>query len=164
MAYEINININGDIDDVGSVGMSSASLSDKKTKTSSAGSNLIKYISAQTIEPLVNKTINFVASNVELTTGSRELQEKTDFVMQGVSVGMNAFKNAQGGAVITAAMGLGAGLGAGIGLALSGLSIAMDIMFKQRQIDLRAQIEDRQIKYLSNRAGPAFNASRRGNV
>ena len=161
--YEINININGELTDSnGIAGNGTFQNTNSDDKTASASKALGKYVVAQTIQPFIQQATNYIVSNVELTTGSTQLQQKIDFAMQAVNTGVNAFKNAQAGAVLTMAMGMGGGLGIGLGLALSAVSFGMDTLFKQQQINLKSEEENRQIAYLTNRAGPAFNSSRRG--
>lgn len=159
--YEININLNGDI--------AEGQTEEQKregdaAKVSKATKHLGKYVAAQTIQPFIQQATNYLVSNVQLTTGSSQLQEKVNFGMQVMNMGVNAYKNAQAGATLTMAMGLGGAAGIGIGLALSAVSFGMDTMFKQAQINLRNNEESSQRAYLVNRAGTAFNMSRRGNV
>ena len=162
--YEINININGDMQDSNQMTGQAQSIAEDKTssKVSSSTKALGNYVASQTIKPFINQATNYITSNVELTTGSTQLQQKVDFAMEAVNTGISAWSNAAGGAVITASMGLGGPIGIGIGLALTAVTKGMDIAFKQAQINLKRDEENRQIAYLVNRAGPAFNSSRRG--
>ncbi len=163
MAYEINININADSGEISSTsGVAGGGATSAKTSSGDLGSKLGKYVATQTIEPIIQKTINFVTSNVELITGSTALQQKIDFTMQGIQTGISAFKNAQAGAVITAGMGLGSGIGAILGVALTALNFGLDVIFKEQQIKLNSAVEERQRSYLTDRAGMAFSQSRRG--
>lgn len=162
--YEINININGDIKDTNPITGQAQSIAEDKSsnKVNSSTKALGNYIASQTIKPFINQATNYITSNVELTTGSTQLQQKVDFAMQAVNTGISAWSNAAAGAAITTAMGLGGPIGIGIGLALTAVTKGMDIAFKQAQINLKRDEENRQISYLVNRAGPAFNRSRRG--
>lgn len=163
MAYEINININSDTGEISSTsGVAGGGATSAKTSSGDLSSKLGKYVATQTVEPIIQKTINFVTSNVELTTGSRQLQQEIDLTMQGVQLGIGAFKNAQAGAVITAGLGIGSGVGAILGVALTALNFGLDIMFKQQQINLNSAVEERQRSYLMNRSGMAFSQSRSG--
>ena len=163
MAYEINININADSGEISSTsGVAGGGATSAKTSSGDLGSKLGKYVATQTIEPIIQKTINFVTSNVELTTGSTELQQRIDFASQSIQTGISAFKNAQAGAVITSAMGLGGGIGLGIGIALTAINTGINILFKQRQLDLQDQEKDRERSYFRTRSGMAYSQSRRG--
>lgn len=164
MAYEINININGNMEDVGAVGGSGVSpiSNTQSDKVDGNAKRLGKYIAAQTIQPMIQKTISFATSNVELQTGSIAQQQKTDAIMQGVSMGVDTYKNAMAGASIVASLGGSAMAGGALGVALSILNFGLDVMFKQQQIDLKKEHEDYQRAYLYNRAGMAYSQSRRG--
>lgn len=161
--YEINININGDIKDTNPITGQAQSIAEDKSsnKVSSSTKALGNYIASQTIKPFINQATNYIVSNVELTTGSTQLQQKVDFAMQAVNTGISAWSNAAAGAALTASMGLGGPIGIGIGLALTAVTIGMDIMFKQQQINLNKGIEDKQRAYLQDRMGVAFTQGRR---
>jgi|LSQX01.2.fsa_nt_gb hypothetical protein len=162
--YEINININGDIQGESQITGNARTLGEDKSsnKVSNSSKALGNYIASQTIKPFINQATNYIVSNVELTTGSTQLQQKVDFAMEAVNTGISAWSNAAAGAALTTSMGLGGPIGIGIGLALTAVTKGMDIIFKQQQINLKREEENRQINYLTNRAGPAFNSSRRG--
>lgn len=162
MAYEINININGEVDGLGGSGVGQVDARPKADDNESKQNRLGQYIKAQMIEPAIQKVISYTTSNVELITGSSALQQRTDLTMQGISVGVNAYKNAQGGAVVATSMGMSGGVGAVIGVALTAINTWLDIAFKQAQIDLKSAEQSRQRSYLNSRAGMAFSQSRRG--
>lgn len=163
--YQININLNGDVGSgEGKVSSSHDIGTDNKTDKKAIASTkaLGKYVATQTIQPFIQQATNYIVSNVQLTTGSSQLQQKVDFGMQVVNAGVSAFKNAQAGALLTASMGLGGPVGLAIGLSLSVASIGMNIGFKQAQLNLKEKEEGHQIAYTQNRFGSAFNMSRRG--
>ena len=164
MAYEINININRDIGNGSAVNGSSASdisnVGDDKQLANQK--RLGKYIAAQTIQPMIQKSISYVTSNVELQTGSKAQQQKTDAIMQGVSMGVDTYKNAMAGATIVSSLGGSAMVGGALGIALSVLNFGLDVMFKQQQLNLRREHEDYQRSYLYSRSGIAYSQSRRG--
>ena len=127
----------------------------KAQKSTSA--SLATFVATRAIKPFLEQTKNFLVSNVELITGSTELQQRTDFAMQMIDTGSSIISTtAVGGAI-------GGPVGLGIGFVVGLMQTATSYLFKQTQINLEAQIEDRQIAYLQNRAGPALNMSRRGN-
>lgn len=162
MAYEINININGEVEDSIQGISETQSIGSPQKNSSIDASKLGKYIASQTIEPFISKTKDYVVSNVELTTGSRAIQDKVNFAMEGVQLGINAYKNAQAGAIITSSLGMGSGVGIAIGLTLTAISTTMNIIFKQAEIDLKRREEDYQRSYLYSRSGIAYSQSRRG--
>ena len=163
MAYEINININNSTENAGVNGSSNSPISNTQSdKIDSNSKRLGKYIAAQTIQPMIQKTISFATSNVELQTGSIAQQQKTDAIMQGVSMGVDTYKNAMAGASIVASLGGSVMVGGALGVALSVLNFGLDILFKQQQIELKKEHENYQRAYLYNRAGIAYSRSRRG--
>lgn len=163
MAYEINININDNTGNAGINGSSNSPISNTQSdKIDSNAKRLGKYIAAQTIQPMIQKTISFATSNVELQTGSIAQQQKTDAIMQGVSMGVDTYKNAMAGASIIASLGGSAMVGGALGVALSVLNFGLDILFKQQQIELKKEHENYQRAYLYNRSGMAYSRSRRG--
>src|SRR5574344_819599 len=102
--YEINININGDIKDTNPITGQAQSIAEDKSsnKVNSSTKALGNYIASQTIKPFINQATNYIVSNVELTTGSTQLQQKVDFAMQAVNTGISAWSNAAAGAALTA--------------------------------------------------------------
>lgn len=163
MAYEINININGEVDGLGGSGVGQVDARPKADDNESKQKRLGKYIAAQTIEPAIQKSIGYITSNVELMTGSIAQQQRTDAIMQGISLGTTAYTNVQGGIVMATSMGMSGGVGAVLGLAMTAINVGLDILFKQAQIDLRRAQEDNQRAYLYTRSGIAYSQSRRGN-
>ena len=162
MAYEINININGDVDGSQSInGMSSTSSANNETEK--AQKRLAKYISSQTIQPFIHEVKSAVSQDIGLITGNSELQERVNFGFQAVQYGVNAYKNVQAGAIIGSQLGIGGGVGAIIGLAMTAISTSINLMFNQLQIDIKHKLEDYQLAQVRSRAGIAFNRSRRGN-
>ena len=163
MAYEINININDNTGNAGVNGSGTSPIENAQSnKVDANAKRLGKYIAAQTIQPMIQKSISYVTSNVELQTGSRAQQQKTDAIMQGVSMGVDTYKNAMAGAAIVTSLGGSAMAGGALGIALSVLNFGLDVMFKQQQLNLRREHEDYQRMYLYNRAGMAYSQSRRG--
>lgn len=163
MAYEINININDNTGNAGVNGSGTSPIENAQSnKVDVNAKRLGKYITAQTIQPMIQKTISFATSNVELQTGSIAQQQKTDAVMQGVSMGVDTYKNAMAGSAIVASLGGSAMVGGALGIALSVLNFGLDVLFKQQQIELKKEHENYQRAYLYNRAGMAYSQSRRG--
>lgn len=162
-SYEINININQDGDNslisTGANGTNNAGMGNNGNKGTSA---LGKYIATQTIQPFIQQSIGYVAGNVELITGSKSLQQRTNFAMNSVNLGIEAYKNVQAGAAIASAVGMSAFAGGVLGLTLTAITTGIDLMFKSSQLSLQKQEEDRQRSYLKQRSGLAYSQSRRG--
>ena len=141
----------------GGSGASADSVSTSGTAVATKNIGLGSFVATQAVKPFLQQTKNFLVNNVELMTGSTELQQRVDFDMQLLGdVGTIASSTAAGAAI-------GGPVGAGVGFVVGIVQVAMGYYFNQQQINLQAQVEDRQINYLTNRAGPAFNMSRRGN-
>ena len=159
MAYEINININGDVEAEQTGISKSTGTSNENDK---AQKKLGKYIASQTIQPFIQEVKTQVTQNVQLVTGSSELQNRINLGFEAVQFGVNTYKNAQAGAVITSSMGLGGGVGIALGLALTAITTAMQISFNQLQINLQKRMENYQLEQVRSRAGIAYNKSRSG--
>lgn len=159
MAYEINININGDIDTgdtTKTTGISKVS-SDSQEKSQKA---LVKYISSQTIQPFLQEVKTQVSQDISIVTGNSELQERVNFGMQVVQFGVNTYKNASAGIIVGQAAGLSAGTGALLGIALTAINTAIQIGMNQYQINLQKRIESYQLTQIRDRQGIAYNKSR----
>jgi hypothetical protein len=120
------------------------SVADIASATAEA-STLIAFKSAKNI---ADQTVSFVTSNVGLTTGNTEAQQRIEF-------GMNTAQ--QIGAV-------GASLAAGnyLAAALVIINKLTSIAFRQSQIDLEQSIESESLAVSRQRFGIAFNRSRLG--
>ena len=159
MAYEINININGDIEEATSKGNVAgvSKTTDNKEKAQKA---LAKYISSQTIEPFIQNVKTQITQNIQTVTGNSDLQQRINFSFQTVQFGVNTYKNVQAGVVAANAVGLSSSTGALIGLALTAVNTAMQIGFSQYQINLEKRMESYQLKQVRDRQGVAYNKSR----
>lgn len=162
MAYEINININGDAEESQMKGMSAtaSSVTGKDDEIAKNQKRLTKYISSQTIQPFINQVKNAVSQDVGLITGNTELQERINFGFEVVQYGVNTFKNVQSGAILGSTVGIGGGAGAVIAVALTAMNTYMNILSNQLQIDIRKNLENYQLRQTRERAGAAFNRSR----
>lgn len=161
MAYEINININGDVEGLSD---SSAGVSAKPTATEQekAMKSLGKFVASQTIQPFIQNVKTAVSQNIGTITGQTELQQRINFGMEVVQYGVNAYKNAQAGAVISATMGKGGVVGAVIGLALTAINTMITVAFNRQQLQIEERMENYQLQQARNRQGIAFNKSRAG--
>lgn len=164
MAYEINIHINGEIEEGGVVGTTSGGVSEsvKPTEQQKAVKSLGKYVATQTIQPFIQNVKTQVSQNIGIVTGQTSLQERVNFGMEVVQYGVNAFKNAQAGALIGAGLGIGSGAGALIGLSLTAISTMIQIEFNKQRLDLENRMENYQLEQVRTRQGSAYNKSRMG--
>lgn len=162
MAYEINIHINGEIEEGGVVEPSGVSASAKPTEQQKAVKSLGKYVSTRTIQPFIQNVKTQVSQNIGIVTGQTSLQERVNFGMEVVQYGVNAFKNAQAGALIGAGLGIGGGAGALIGLSLTAISTMIQIEFNRQRLDLENRMENYQLEQVRTRQGSAYNKSRMG--
>lgn len=163
MAYEINININGNAEDLDSAqstaGVSKSPTSKEQEKATKA---LGKYVAAQTIQPFIQNVKTAVSQNIGIVTGSSELQERVNFGMEVAQYGVQTFQNVQAGASLGAALGVGGPVGALVGLALTAINTVMQIEFNKMQLQLKQQMEGYQLQQVRERAGAAYNKSRLG--
>lgn len=159
MAYEINININSDVEAITESGGNVAGMSNVGSNAKSAKA-LGQYVAAQTIEPFIQNVKTQISQNIQLVTGNAELQQRVNFGMEIIQFGVNTYKNAKAGMVVSSSMGMSAAGGALLGVALSVLGATMQIMFNQTQLDLQKRVESYQLKQLHDRQGIAYNRSR----
>lgn len=135
--------------------------SGSKTPTVDVG-KIGKYISSQTIDVFLNNTKSIISQNIGLVTGKTELQQRVNFGLEVAQQGVNAYKNAQAGAIMFSAMGLSGGAGAVLGVALSAIGTIINYGFRQSQLNLQESLENKQISQIRSRAGAGFNRSREG--
>lgn len=161
MAYEINININGDVESPETTqGVSGTS--GQGSEQEKALKNFTRYISAQTIEPFIANVKQNVTQNIQIVTGNSDLQQRVNFAMETVQFGVNTFKNAAAGATIGTQLGIGGLAGGVIGLALTTLTTMMSIGFEVGRLNLQERMENYQLEQSRSRFGSAYNRSRSG--
>lgn len=141
-------------------GLSQANGADKKKDK--ALSSLGKYVASQTIGVFLNDTKNAISQNIGLITGKTELQQRVNFGMQVMQQGANTYRNAQAGAVLTSTLGLGTGIGVVIGVALTAIQFGINTAFKQQQLNIQENLENKQISQTLGRYGAGYNKSRSG--
>lgn len=160
MAYEINININNvDADVAQTEGVSKSTASNEQEKSIK---KLGAYISAQTLEPFIANVKQNVQQNIQIVTGSTDLQQRVNFAMETVQFGVNTYKNVSAGAIIGKSLGIGGLAGGVIGLALTAVNTAMNIMFEQQRLNLQERMENYQLQQSRSRLGSAYNRTREG--
>lgn len=160
MAYEINININGDFEETGAAGNVAG-----VSKTDTAGKSkeqkaLMKYVAAQTIEPFIQNVKTQISQNVQTVTGNADLQQRINFGFQVVQLGVNTVKNAALGASLASKVGISSGAGALIGVALVAVETGLSVAFNASQINVNKRVESYQLQQVRDRQGVAYNKSR----
>lgn len=119
--------------------------------------NVASYIASKAIKPMVKSVTSHITSTVGIETGSRELQQKTDFAMQMVDTGMNTWSNVAASVSI-----FGGPTGIAIGFMTTVLGMITQIGIKQAQLNQQRKLEDEQLALYRSRFGPTFNGSRTG--
>ena len=115
----------------------------KNKKIMDIASNMIV---AKEIGAVVDRVASFVVSNVGLTTGSSESQERANLMYKGVK---------------TLGIAVATGNPAVIGTIL--VSEAVNTLFNQIQINLKQAVENESLTLSRQRAGIAFNHNRHNN-
>ncbi len=160
MAYEIDININGSVDDLEATGTAKTT-KDSQADASKGVKALGNYIKGQAIQPIINNVKTQISQNIGLITGSQELQERVNFGLQMIETGQSLWTSAQGGIALGQAGGGSAVAGATIGIAFSLFNIGLQVAFRQAQLNLQEGLENKQIAHTKSRMGAGFNKSRR---
>lgn len=126
----------------------------KKGGASSKNQLLSAVVATNTIKPYVQQAITFGVSQVEMTTGSPELQRK----MQAVT----GIASSVGGIVSSGIVGGWAGAAASAGMQL--LQGIIQTSINQVNINNQKIIESENIALAKSRAGMVTNKSRGGGV
>ena len=164
MAYEIDININGGDfqNDILQPDEPQAGGKEVQSDAQKGAKALTKFVVGQTITPFINGVKTQLSQNVGLVTGSQELQDRVNFGMQLLETGSSLWTSAQGGIALASSLGMSAGAGGALGVALAVVNMGIQIGFRQQQINIRSDLEDRQIQHTRSRMGASFNKSRTG--
>lgn len=99
------------------------------------------------IKSVATQIVNHNVSQVQLRTGSNELQEKANFINQTVQQGIGILEGGVAGAMVGGLPGFIAGLG------MSAITTAINYVQKQDTINLKRDIEDATISLNLQRAG-----------
>ena len=109
-------------------------------------------VAVQQVMPYVNSAVNFGVSQIQMTTGSAELQQRAQLVSGMASTAIS--------------IGLGAAVGGVPGAAISAALAALQssITFAQNSIILNQQkvLEGENLRLKSSRVGMTVNRSRSG--
>lgn len=101
---------------------------------------LAGMVAWRTVKPYLTQVINHEVSLVELKTGSRELQDRANFVNQMVQRSVNSLEMVATGALV------GGGAGALVGLATSLVHTGISYMQAQNKIELQKTLENRSLE------------------
>jgi hypothetical protein len=116
------------------------------------GAVVAGLVAVQQVMPYVNSAVNFGVSQIQMTTGSAELQQRAQIVTGMASTAIS--------------IGLGAAVGGVPGAAISAALAALQssITFAQNSIILNQQkvLEGENLRLKSSRVGMTVNRSRSG--
>ena len=124
----------------------------KQHRQASAGD----YIASRALMPMVKSIVANEVSTVAISTGSQELQQRTDLAMSVVQTGINTVSTVMGAA---AAFGPA---GVAVGLAVSALNLMTQFITKYDQTQKQIRLEGEQLALYRSRFGAGFNQSRNG--
>ena len=119
--------------------------------------DISKYVIAKTIVPYAQQGINYITSNVGLTTGSTELQQKVDLARTGIETIIGGYVSAKAGAAMAAGFGMTAGAGAAVAVAIYAAGKVVDYGYKAARQNLEKAVEAQQLAMARTRAGIAYN-------
>ena len=111
-------------------------------------------VATNVIKPYVQQAINFNISQIEMATGSAELQRKAQFFS---NLGSSAMS-------IVAAGAVGGVVGAVGAVAMLGLSTVIETSINQANINNRNILEAENLQLARSRAGMVSNHSRGGGI
>lgn len=124
----------------------------KAERQSDKGVVAAGLVAVQQVMPYVNSAVNFGVSQIQMTTGSAELQQRVQLVSGMASTAIS--------------IGLGAAVGGVPGAAISAALAALQssITFAQNSIILNQQkvLEGENLRLKSSRVGMTVNRSRSG--
>lgn len=122
--------------------------------TGTASGNVGRYIASTTIRPLITAGIDLATSTVELSTGSRRLQDQVNMAKNGVNLLTGAAQSFMGGMAV-------AGVAGGIaGIAIFGLMQTIGIVTQQITWNMQKSVEDQELAIARDRAGIQYNGGR----
>lgn len=129
-------------------GMSQTKAATKMDK----GVNVAGLVAVQQVMPYVNNAVNFSVSQIQVTTGSAELQQRAQIVSGAVasvvSIGLGAAVGGVPGAAISAAM--------------TALQSAITAAQRSFEINVQKKLEEENLNLKKSRIGMTVNRSRSG--
>lgn len=151
-SYEIVVKLEGGGSGGGGSGGSSATKNTVQENTAHPFRDTVKFIgnsiAFKELSGLAKQSVSFYVTNVGLTTGNSESQQRAEFMLNTAGT--------------IASIGMSVAMGNYVGAALIAVHTATNIYFKQKQIDLEQRIENESLALSRQRAGVAFNRSRMG--
>lgn len=131
-----------------------AATQDKAEKKGEKGEVVAGLVAIQQIMPYVNSAVNFRVSQIQMQTGSAELQQRAQIVSGMASTAIS--------------IGLGAAVGgvpgAAVSAALSALQGAISYVQNSMIIAQQKRLEDENLQLKRSRIGMTVNRSRTGGV
>lgn len=116
-----------------------------------------KYIVTKTLKPYAQQTLNYAVSNVGLTTGSTELQQKVELGQSAANMVIDGYTSIKAGIATAAGFGLSTGAGAAVALAIFAVGKAVDYSFKAARLNLEKAVEAERLAIARTRAGIVWN-------
>lgn len=131
-----------------------AATQDKAEKKGEKGEVVAGLVAIQQVMPYVNSAVNFSVSQIQMQTGSAELQQRTQLITGMASTAIS--------------IGLGAAVGgvpgAAVSAALSALQGSISFIQNSMMIDQQKRLEDENLRLKRSRIGITVNRSRTGGV
>jgi hypothetical protein len=131
-----------------------AATQDKAEKKGEKGAAVAGLVAIQQIMPYVNSAVNFSVSQIQMQTGSAELQQRAQLVTGMTSTAIS--------------IGLGAAVGgvpgAAVSAALAALQGAISYVQNSMIIAQQKRLEDENLQLKRSRIGMTVNRSRTGGV
>lgn len=120
--------------------------------------NVADYITAKAIAPMVKSIATHATTTVDIEYGSREMQQRTNAIVAGMSALNSTVNN------VSSAVAIFGGAGAIVGLTVTAINLATQIGIKQAQINQQAKLEGEQLALYRSRLGAAYNGGRSGGM
>lgn len=131
-----------------------AATQDKAEKKGEKGETVAGLVAIKQVMPYVNSAVNFSVSQIQMQTGSAELQQRAQIVSGMASTAIS--------------IGLGAAVGgvpgAAVSAALAALQGAISYVQNSMIIAQQKRLEDENLQLKRSRIGMTVNRSRTGGV
>ena len=128
----------------------------KNQKEMSTSGKAATFIASKAVSPAVKSVTTHITSSVGISTGSQELQQKTDLAVSLFHTASGALSSAFSAAALFGP----AGFAVGIATSLAGVAVQYGI--KQSQVAHQMRVEEEQLALYRSRFGAGFNGSRTG--
>lgn len=155
--YVLTLNFS-DLEEV--VGSTSA---DKQKQEQDKKIRAVKnFARTQIIRPFINTAQNVITTKVNIISGQQQLKERWDALGTIAQSGVAVAGAISGGVALASALGMSNVLGAVIGASALVVGKSLDLLKESNRISSLKYLEDKQTQQLEQRAGYAFNKTRRG--